>query len=109
MYNPEISTTRTTIVSTLLMSAIIGISSILFDIEKLNFLLALGIHFITTLALVISTMIYNGWLDDIMHTPDFWIIFIVIYVAVWFISCISNSLKVDKINRALAKKQANKR
>lgn len=108
MYNPEISATRANITSTLLMSAMIGIIAILFDIESLNFLLALGIHFITTLALVIPTMMYNGWLDDISHTPEFWIIFIVIYVGVWFISCISSALKVNKINRALAKKRTNR-
>lgn len=108
LYNPEIIPTRNNITSFLLMSAVIGISAILFDIEKLNFLLALGIHFFTTLSIVIVTMIYNGWLDDVMHTTEFWLIFIIIYVAVWLISCISNALKVDKINRALSKKQARK-
>ncbi len=108
VYRQGITPTRESILSTLLMSALIGISAILFDIEKLNFLSALVIHLICTLSLVIATMFYNGWAEDIMHDTEFWMIFIIIYIAVWAASYISNSLKVDKINRALSKKQADK-
>ncbi|GEQ37485.1 hypothetical protein TH5N_06110 [Tetragenococcus halophilus] len=108
LYRQGIAPTRESILATLFMSALIGISAILFDIEKLNFLSALIIHFICTLSLAIGIMFYNEWADDIMHDIEFWLIFIIIYVSVWAISCISNSLRVGKINRALSKKRAKK-
>ncbi|AYW49060.1 DUF3021 domain-containing protein [Tetragenococcus halophilus] len=108
LYRQGITPTRESILATLFMSALIGISAILFDIEKLNFLSALIIHFICTLSLAIGIMFYNEWADDIMHDIEFWLIFIIIYVSVWAISCISNSLRVGKINRALSKKRAKK-
>ena len=100
LYRQGITPTRESILATLFMSALIGISAILFDIEKLNFLSALS--------LAIGIMFYNEWADDIMHDIEFWLIFIIIYVSVWAISCISNSLRVGKINRALSKKRAKK-
>ncbi len=108
LYRQGITPTRESILATLFMSALIGISAILFDIEKLNFLSALIIHFICTLSLAIGIMFYNEWADDIMHDIEFWLIFIIIYVSVWAISCISNSLRVGKINRALSKKKSKK-
>ncbi|GMG61631.1 hypothetical protein TEHAB4_13780 [Tetragenococcus halophilus] len=108
LYRQGITPTRESILATLFMSALIGISAILFDIEKLNFLSALIIHFICTLSLAIGIMFYNEWADDIMHDIEFWLIFIIIYVSVWAISYISNSLRVGKINRALSKKRAKK-
>lgn len=104
----DVPPTSVNIFSILLMSAGIGILSILFDIENLNFLTALGIHFFATLALVITMMLFNGWIDSVINSVGFWLIFLTIYIAVWALYRIQLYLNVEKMNRVLAQHRKNK-
>lgn len=88
--------------SILVMSMLIGIVSMIYDVEKIPFLLALVMHFIATLFLVIVTMLFNGWS---VTEPVFWLIFIGIYVAIWLIIALTIRINAREMNEQLRKKR----
>lgn len=57
----ESPVTTSNILSILIMSALIGLFSLLFEIERFSYLVQWTIHFFLTLMVVSVMMVYNGW------------------------------------------------
>ena len=89
---------KSNIVSIFIMSACIGVISLIFESERFSFLKLLIIHF-----LVSVMMIYNGW-ADILVLPRFWIDFILIYIIIWGGVRLDIYLKTQKINQVLSER-----
>ena len=87
----------------LIMSALIGFLSMLFNIENLPFKAALPIHFILTAVIVFVT----NYLRKDLFSPIFrlFIIYIVIYAGVWLLLGIWQYLDVQRINSYIKKRQ----
>ncbi|AVM72045.1 DUF3021 domain-containing protein [Streptococcus mutans] len=94
---------KSNIVSIFIMSACIGVISLIFESERFSFLKLLIIHFWVTLGLVSAMMIYNGW-ADILALPRFWIDFILIYIIIWGGVRLDIYLKTQKINQVLSER-----
>ncbi|WP_261809467.1 DUF3021 domain-containing protein [Levilactobacillus humaensis] len=89
-------------ISLLLVSAAIGVLSMIFDedYQGLPWPLELGIHLVGTALLVMGYMLFNDWVID----WSFWAIFVLIYVVVWLAVSLNQHFRVVKINRALQKR-----
>ena len=74
--------TTINIISILIMSALIGLFTLLFEVDHFSYLLQLTIHFFLTLMVVSVMMVYNGWAFNLART-EFWLDFIVIYILIW--------------------------
>ncbi|WP_125572978.1 DUF3021 family protein [Levilactobacillus huananensis] len=89
-------------VSLLVLSAAIGLLSLIFDdgYEGLPLPLALGIHLVGTALLTMGYMAVNVWSID----WSFWAIFVPLYAMVWLAVTVDQHFRVVKINRALQKR-----
>lgn len=103
----ESQATTANIISILIMSALIGLFSLLFEIERFSYLLQLTIHFFLTLIVVCVMMIYNGW-DFNLVRAEFWLDFIVIYILIGLFVRLDIYLKTKKINESLVKLRRNR-
>ncbi|WP_143463083.1 DUF3021 domain-containing protein [Levilactobacillus enshiensis] len=92
--------------SVLLMSAAVGILSIILDedYERLARPLVFGIQLVGTAILMMALMAYNGWTIDLI----FWGEFVLVYVVVWLAVAFDQHLRVTKINQALKKRNKGK-
>ena len=102
----ESQATTANIISILIMSALIGLFTLLFEVENFSYLLQLTIHFFLTLIVVCVMMIYNGW-DFNLVRAEFWLDFIVIYILIWLFVRLDIYLKTKKINESLVKLRRN--
>lgn len=91
--------TPSNIISMLIMSAFIGLISLIFDTDYFSLLVSGFIHFTSVLAVVILGMLYNGW--DVFAVP-FWLNFIGIYILIWIVVLINNAIRTRKINNRLS-------
>ncbi|MGT2949421.1 DUF3021 domain-containing protein [Streptococcus devriesei] len=98
---------KSNIISILVMSAAIGLVSLIFESERFSFLLLLIVHCSVTLGLVSAMMVYNGWQDVLLHSR-FWLEYFLIYVIIWCFVRLDIYLKTQKINQALSKRQHSK-
>ena len=103
----ESQVTTANIISILLMSALIGLFTLLFEVENFSYLLQLTIHFFLTLIVVCVMMIYNGWAFNLVRA-EFWLDFIVIYILIWLFVRLDVYLKTKKINESLVKLRRNR-
>ena len=103
----ESPVTTSNILSILIMSALIGLFSLLFEVENFSYLLQLTIHFFLTLIVVCVMMIYNGWAFNLVRA-EFWLDFIVIYILIWLFVRLDIYLKTKKINESLVKLRRNR-
>ncbi|WP_269599475.1 DUF3021 domain-containing protein [Streptococcus sp. AS20] len=99
--------TTINIISILIMSALIGLFTLLFEVDHFSYLLQLTIHFFLTLMVVSVMMVYNGWAFNLART-EFWLDFIVIYILIWLFVRLDIYLKMKKINVALVKLRRNR-
>lgn len=93
--------TLSSIYSVLVVSALIGLLSQIFEIERLSFLSCLILHFIGTSILVLS---FNGWTYLAVTSIYFWVNFVLIYLFIWACVYLDNYLKTQKINLVLKKR-----
>lgn len=103
----ESQATTANIISILIMSALIGLFTLLFEVENFSYLLQLTIHFFLTLIVVCVMMIYNGWAFNLVRV-EFWLDFIVIYILIWLFVRLDIYLKTKKINESLVKLRRNR-
>ena len=103
----ESQVTTANIISILIMSALIGLFTLLFEVENFSYLLQLTIHFFLTLIVVCVMMIYNGWAFNLVRA-EFWLDFIVIYILIWLFARLDIYLKTKKINESLVKLRRNR-
>ena len=87
-----------------ILSILIGLFSLLFEIERFSYLVQWTIHFFLTLMVVSVMMVYNGWAFNLART-EFWLDFIVIYILIWLFVRLDIYLKTKKINEALLKRR----
>ena len=100
-----VTVTPEDIIRVFVMSALIGVLSMIFSIERLNFFVAILIHYVGVILIVgLSNNII-----DMLGNPFVYLIEItVIYVVVWVILRISTGLNVRSINNALKRKRQKK-
>ena len=99
--------TTINIINILIMSALIGLFTLLFEVDHFSYLLQLTIHFFLTLMVVSVMMVYNGWAFNLART-EFWLDFIVIYILIWLFVRLDIYLKTKKTNVALVKLRRNR-
>lgn len=92
--------TAKNVFSVLIMSSLIGIVTLIFDYERITFLLSLCIHFIATFLLVIGMVWYNGWLTGRLSFSGLYI-FLTIYIIIFLINFILSRQLANKINKQL--------
>lgn len=107
------ATNNKDIIGFLIVSGLIGLLTIIFDLEKFSFLGALIIHFIGTAILILLLILYEyGGSIKFMETPSFWITFwitfLVAYIFIWGVVRLNNISHVNKINLALNQRRKNK-
>ncbi|AVK63947.1 hypothetical protein C5Z26_07420 [Lactobacillus sp. CBA3606] len=108
--SPTINITRANILSNWVMSALIGLLSMIFDSEKMPFALALVSHYGGVLLLVGLTGVYNGlWPIFIAHPVRYLLSVTLIYGLVWLGLQISNRIDVRRMNERLAKRRQMKK
>jgi ABC-type multidrug transport system permease subunit len=81
--------------------ALIGIGSLIFDIEQLNYWLAIILHFILTQILINGLML-------ILDRPLSWGYFVnitIIYIIIWLVVLVDQWSDIRKINGALKRRQ----
>ena len=95
------SLTPSSILSVLLVSALIGVASYIFDAtDRFPFPFLIFCHFVVTATIVCLAVICNGW-GNMIFGWSFWLKFISIYLFVWFLISIDSMIKTKKINEAL--------
>ena len=95
------SLTPSSILSVLLVSALIGVASYIFDAtDRFPFPFLLFCHFVVTATIVCLAVICNGW-GNMIFSCSFWLKFISIYLLVWFLVSVDSMIKTKKINEAL--------
>lgn len=99
-----IKVTTKDIVGVLLMSAAIGLLTLIFTIERLSYLMAIVIHLLGAFALVVLTDQLTGGFHGILNW-NFWLIFVTAYLVIWLIIKVDQQTQVDRINAALKKVQ----
>lgn len=100
-----VTVTPEDIIRVFVMSALIGVLSMIFSIERLNFFVAILIHYVG----VILIVGFSNNITDMLGNPFVYLIEItVIYVVVWIVLRISTGLNVRSINNALKRKRQKK-
>lgn len=100
-----VTVTPEDIIRVFVMSALIGVLSMIFSIERLNFFVAILIHYVG----VILIVGLSNNITDMLGNPFVYLTEItVIYVVVWIILRISTGLNVRSINNALKRKRQRK-
>ena len=93
--------TPSSILSVLLVSALIGVASYIFDAtDRFPFSFLLFCHFVVTATIVCLAMFCNGW-GNMIFGWSFWLKLILIYLLVWFLVSVDSMIKTKKINEAL--------
>lgn len=93
----------TNTLTVLVMSGLIGILSMIFDVEQFSYLVALILHFIGTLMITLGAASLTLGLHEVLYAPTFWFSFLTIYVAVWVFIKINLRLKVERVNESIVK------
>lgn len=110
-YDNQINTvTRGDIICVIIISIFAGVMTILFDIEKLNYLVALVLHFIL-ISMFISIIFFigklSGWTTDNFKAIYFFNIFVV-YLLSWSVTIIRNRISTRELNKILKITKNNK-
>lgn len=100
-----VTVTPEDIIRVFVMSALIGVLSMIFSIERLNFFVAILIHYV---GVVLIVGLSNNIIDMLGNPFVYLIEITVIYVVVWIILRISTGLDVRSINNALKRKRQRK-
>lgn len=89
------------VVIVLLLSAAIGMSTQVLEIESISLLASVVIQFILSLVLSCIIMWYCGWKIN----GQFWVIFIISYVVVWIVVIIKQWTNIRRANEILKRKR----
>lgn len=100
-----VTVTPEDIIRVFVMSALIGVLSMIFSIERLNFFVAILIHYV---GVVLIVGLSNNIIDMLGNPFVYLTEITVIYVVVWIILRISTGLNVRSINNALKRKRQKK-
>ena len=93
--------TPSSILSVLLVSALIGVASYILDAtDHFPFPFLLFCHFVVTATIVCLAVVCNGW-GNMIFGWSFWLKLILIYLLVWFLVSVDSMIKTKKINEAL--------
>lgn len=88
------------IIGVLIISACAGIFTIIFEIERINYLFALVSHFILMFLVISSISLYNKWTDNLL-SADFLGGFLLIYLFAWIITLIKTKKDANELNTLL--------
>lgn len=92
------------VVNVLLLSLLIGILSMIFDIERLNFTSALSIHYFGVLLLVSLMDILNYWSRYFdLHIGELIIGTTLVYIVIWLGLHLMSVINIRQINERIKK------
>lgn len=97
------------ILAILIMSALIGLLSMIFESDRLPFLMEFVIHLIGTAILVWATGSISGCFHTNINAPEIWLNFLIIYIVIWIVIQFNQEKKVSAINQVLVKRKENKK
>lgn len=96
----NIVSSETEIIGVLIISACAGIFTIIFEVERINYLFALVSHFILMFLVISSISLYNKWTDNLL-SADFLGGFLLIYLFAWIITLIKTKKDANELNTLL--------
>ncbi|MFT8557997.1 DUF3021 domain-containing protein [Liquorilactobacillus hordei] len=99
-FGVEHEPTMFNIFSVLLISGLIGIFSLIFDVVEWSYLSTLFIHFLGTFSLVMLMIWINDW-PVWQEFISFSLNFVGIYLIIWFIVKLKLSASVNSVNQRL--------
>lgn len=91
------------IITVIIISVFSGILTIVFDTEKLCFLKALVIHYVSINTLVITLSYFNGWIRDTSSLIGVLTYTSCLYFISWCVVIIKNRIKAKELNSLLKK------
>lgn len=91
----------------LILGPVIGIGSLIFELERLSFTLQLFFHFLYVTVSVIVAGWFGGWYaeDSFLSLGKLLFIEVIIYVFIWVILYIIAQQDIEKINQKLRRKR----
>ncbi|MBS9337353.1 DUF3021 domain-containing protein [Fructobacillus parabroussonetiae] len=100
----ELTISISSIWAILLMSAGIGLLSIIFESDRFSFLTLFVSHLFGTAFLVWLAGTWTNCFDMKMDNPMIWLNFLIAYAIIWGIIRFNQQKKISKINQALSKR-----
>ncbi|MGT2926475.1 DUF3021 domain-containing protein [Streptococcus cuniculipharyngis] len=88
------------VLSVSLVSALIGVVSLVYDIEKWSLWLRSFLHCLALFLLIGGMNVYNGWVN-LASFADFIVNFFITYLIIWGILFVYGLAKAKKINQHL--------
>lgn len=108
MVGHPVQVSATNIISNFGLSLLIGILSMIFDSERLNFSVALFVHYIGVLLLVGMTATYNGGQLLIQHHPVRFVGEVtIIYGLIWIGLQVMTVIDAKRINQRIKDRKRN--
>lgn len=91
----------------IILGPVIGIGSLLFQLEKISFWLQLIIHYLYVTACVLTAGWFGGWYTEqsFVSLGKVLLIQLVVYILVWLILHVIAQRDIEKINESLQKKR----
>ncbi|GEK29203.1 DUF3021 domain-containing protein [Furfurilactobacillus siliginis] len=99
---------RTEVISVMLMSVLIGLLSLIFQVERLKPLVALLIHAVGTFGLVLFTGVYNQWFTWQTAIQQGTLPIVIAYLLIWLVLEADQLVTLRRINRRLAQTRRNR-
>ncbi len=99
-FGVEPKATTLNVLSVLVISGLIGILSLIFDVVEWPYLVTLFVHFLGTFSLVMLMIWINEW-PIWQSFISFFLNFVGIYLIIWFIVKLKLSVSVNSVNQRL--------
>lgn len=101
------SVTTFNVLSVLIISGLIGVLTLVFDLDNWSYLVELLLHFLGTFSLILVMMWLNHWLN-LQNWLNFCISFIGIYLIIFFIVKMKIASDVKRVNQKLSERHQKK-
>ncbi|EJE99325.1 DUF3021 domain-containing protein [Liquorilactobacillus mali] len=104
----EPNATTLSILSVLVISGLIGVLSLIFEVTEWPYLIELFIHFLGTFCLVVLMAWINNW-PIWQGFISFFLSFVGIYLVIWFILKLEISENVNRVNQKLQERNGERK
>lgn len=96
------------VLSLFFFSGLIGLVSMIFEVERFNFPIKLLIHILMTLIIVGLMMYFAGWWHVLVigHLISFLITVFIVYVVVWIMLYLADVTDTKKMNAVIQRRKS---